>query len=99
MRDLNLMTGEEMVLLVKVLGKESAEDSKCIRAVCYFPYRGFRMIWDRLDAFYRACDVIEEALFQRINGFPKNSNRDYLKLHEFIDLLMELETAKKGGDL
>lgn len=57
------------------------------------------MIWDRLDACYGAPEVIEDALFQRINSFPRISNRDYTKLHELSDLLMELEAAKADGDL
>lgn len=99
-RGLDLSSSEEMDLLVKWLGKESAEHAKRIRAVhVNFPDRGLRMIWNRLDTFYGAPEVIEDALFQRINSFPKISNRDYLKLHEFSDLLMELEAAKADGDL
>lgn len=74
---------EEMDLLVKWLAKESAEHARRIRAVhVSFPGRGQRMIWDRLDAFHGAPEVIEEALFKRIDSFPKISNRDYSKLHE-----------------
>ncbi len=43
--------------------------------------------------------MIEDALFQRINIFSKLSNRDYSKLHELSDLLMELEAAKADRDL
>lgn len=99
-RGLGLTSSEEMDLLVKWLGKESAEHAKRIRAVhVNFPDRGLRMIWDRLDTFYGAPEAIEDALFQRINSFPKITNRDYLKLHELSDLLMELEAAKVDGDL
>lgn len=99
-RGLDLTSSKEMDLLVKWLGKESAEHAKRIRAVhVNLPDRGLRLIWDRLDAFYGAPEVIEDALFQRINSFPKISNRDYSKLHELSDLLMELEAAKADGDL
>lgn len=99
-KGLDLTSSEEMDLLVKWLGKESAEHAKRIRAVhVNFPDRGLRMIWDRLDTFYGAPEVIEEALFQRINSFPKISNRDYPKLQELSDLLRELEAAKIDGDL
>lgn len=97
---LDLMPSEEMDLLVKWLGKESAEHAKRIRAVhVNFPERGLMMIWDRLDMFYGAPEVIEDALFQRSNSFPRITNRDYLKLHEFSNLLIELEAAKEDGDL
>lgn len=52
-----------------------------------------------MDACYGAPEVIEDALFQRINSFPKISNREYSKLNELSDLLMELEAAKADGDL
>lgn len=58
-----------------------------------------KMIWDRLDVCNGAPEVVEDALFQRINSFSKISNRDYSKLHELSDLLMLLEAAKADGDL
>ena len=99
-RGLDLTFSEEMDLLVKWLGKESTEHAKRIRAVhVNHPDRGLKMIWDRLDACYGAPEVIEDALFKRVNNFPKISNRDYSKLHELSDLLMELEAAKTDGHL
>lgn len=97
---LDLSASEETDLLVKWLGKDSAEHAKRIRAVhVNLPGRGLSVIWERLDACYGAPEVIEDALFQRIDSFPKISNREYGKLHELSDLLMELEAAKADGDL
>lgn len=64
-----------------------------------FQARGLALIWERLDACYGAPEVIEDALFQRIDSFPKISNKEYAKLHELSDLLMELEAAKADRDL
>ncbi|XP_018588183.1 uncharacterized protein LOC114909041 [Scleropages formosus] len=97
---LNLTPSEEMDLQVKWLGKESTEHAKCMRSVhINQPHKGLKMIWDRLEECYSAPEVIESALFRRVNSFPKISSRDYSKLHELGDLLMEVESAKADGDL
>ncbi|KAK0152820.1 hypothetical protein N1851_005646 [Merluccius polli] len=99
-RGLNLTDSEEMDLLVKWLGTESAEHARKIRAVhVHHPQRGLKMVWDRLDECYGLPEVIENSLFKRLDSFPKISNRDHRKLRELGDLLMELEAAKSDGDL
>lgn len=57
------------------------------------------MIWTRLEESYGALEVIEKALFKRIEHFPRISSKDYSKLHELSDLLMEIELAKAEGYL
>lgn len=57
------------------------------------------MIWERLDQCYGSAEVVEDALFKRIDSFPKITNRDYVKLRKFSDILMELQSTKKEGDL
>lgn len=100
LRGLELTPSEEMDLLVKWLGKQSAEHARRIRAVhVNHPDSGLRMIWDRLDECYGAPEIIEAALFQRVDSFPKISSKDYSKLRELSDLVMELESAKVEGDL
>lgn len=56
------------------------------------------MIWDRLERTYGSPEVIEDALFKRIDTFPKITNQDYSKLTKLSDLLMELQSAKAEGD-
>lgn len=48
---------------------------------------------------YSAPEFIEGALFNKLFGFPKISNKDNFKLREFGDLLMEILPAKKDGYL
>ncbi len=97
---LNLTASEEMDLLVKWLGKESAEHAKRMRSVhINQPSKGLNMIWTRLEECYGAPEVIERALFRRVESFPRISSRDYSKLHELSDLLMEIESAKADGYL
>ncbi|XP_073769028.1 uncharacterized protein [Danio rerio] len=98
--DLNLTPSEEMDLLLKWLGKESAEQVEQIRAIhINHPQAGLAMAWDRLDQTYGSAEIIEHALFKRIDAFPKIANRDYSKLSKLSDLLMELQSAKAEGDL
>ncbi len=99
-RGLDVTESEEMDLLVKWLGAESAEHVRRIRAVhVHCPERGLKMVWNRLDEAYGSPEVIENSLFQRVDNFPKISNKDHRKLQELGDLLMKLEAAKSDGDL
>ena len=43
--------------------------------------------------------MIENALFKRIEDFPKIQNKGFQKLREQSDLLTELQVAKAEGDL
>ncbi|XP_038153297.1 uncharacterized protein LOC119791326 [Cyprinodon tularosa] len=99
-KGLNLTCSEEMDLLLKWLGTESAAQVRRIRAVhIHNPQKGLKMAWDRLDESYGSPEVIENSLFNRLDSFPKLSNKDHRKLRELGDLLMELEAAKLDGDL
>ncbi|KAE8628499.1 hypothetical protein XENTR_v10000047 [Xenopus tropicalis] len=99
-RDLDLSYSEEIDLLIKYLGTESAEHAKRIRVInINHPETGLKMIWHRLNECYGSAEVVENALFKRIDDFPKISNKGYQKLRELSDLLMELQVAKAEGDL
>ncbi|XP_025763438.1 uncharacterized protein LOC112847035 [Oreochromis niloticus] len=95
---LSLSASEEMVLLIKWLGKESGEHAIRIRSVSIRqPNVGLRMIWERLNKKYGAPEVIERALFCKLESFPKIHNRESQKLQELADLLTELDVAKREG--
>lgn len=97
---LNLTPSEELDLLLKWLGKESAEHVEQIRAIhIHRPEAGLAMAWERLELTYGSPEAIENALFKRIDSFPKIVNRDGFKLTKLGDLLMELQAAKAEGDL
>ncbi|XP_075707313.1 uncharacterized protein LOC142741872 [Rhinoderma darwinii] len=99
-RDLDLSCSEELDLLVRWLGSESAEHAKRIRDInVNYPDVGLKRVWDRLEECYGSAEVIESALFKRIEDFPKIANKGYTKLRELSDLLMELCVAKAEGDL
>ncbi len=95
-----LRPSEEVDLLVKWLGRESAEHTGRIRAVhINHPLQGLRLIWDRLYETYGSPEMVESSLFKRLESFPKISNRDSHRLRELGDLLMEIQAAKQDGYL
>lgn len=99
-RGLDLSPSEEMDLLVKWLGNESAGHARRISAVnVNQPERGLRMVWERLEHCYGSQEAMESALFKRLDAFPRISNKDCQKLRELGDLLMEVLSAKTKGDL
>lgn len=99
-KDLDLTFGEEIDLLVKWLGKESAEYVTWIWTVkVNNPERGLRMIWIRPEECYGSSKVMENELFKHLESFPKLSNKDYAKLIELSDWLMELQSARVDKDL
>lgn len=95
---LDLSVKEEIDLLVKWLGTDSREQAKRIRAVnAYNPVKGLEMIWQRLEECFGAPEVVESALLKRVDSFPKITSKDWRKLRELGDLLMELQAAKSEG--
>lgn len=95
---LNLKASEELDLLIKWLGGESLHHAKRIRAVhVNNPSMGLDMLWRRLDKCYGSPEAIEASLFKSLDQFPRLSNRDYQKLQELGDLLLEIEAAKHDG--
>ncbi|XP_051792766.1 uncharacterized protein LOC127530319 [Acanthochromis polyacanthus] len=99
-RELSLNASEELDLLTKWLGRESSEHVRRIRFVYVAnPAVGLRLAWERLEECYGSPEVIERALFEKLENFPKISNKDPAKLRELGDLLMELSSAKSEGYL
>lgn len=56
-------------------------------------------MWQRLEETYGSPEVIEHALLQKLENFPRISNKDSQHLRELGDLLVEVESAKAGGHL
>ncbi|XP_026005436.1 uncharacterized protein LOC113010547 [Astatotilapia calliptera] len=97
---LKLTCNEELDLLTRWLGPQSSEQVRRIRAVhVNDPAAGLRMAWMRLEENYGSPEIIEKALLDKLERFPKISNRDPLNLRELGDLLRELGSAKLEGCL
>ena len=98
--DLDLKASEELDLLIKWLGPESSEHARRIRSVYVrHPAEALSMVWERLEECYGSAEAMETALFNKLEHFPKVTNRDPQRLRELGDLLLELEAAKEEGYL
>lgn len=99
-RGLDLTDSEELDLLIKWLGKESSDHVKRIRAAYVSdPRAALSMSWTRLQECYATPEVIENALFKRLDGFPRLNSKENVKLRELSDLLLQLSSAKLDGYL
>ncbi|XP_072892771.1 uncharacterized protein [Hemitrygon akajei] len=93
-----LRATQELDLMAKWLGKDSCEQVRRIRSV-YINDPGLALskAWERLREGYGAPEIIEAALYRRLENFPKVSAKDHAKLRELGDLLMEIQGAKEDG--
>lgn len=97
---LELKAGEEMDLLIKSLGPESAKHARRIKAVnINKPSVALQLIWERLEEIYGSPEAIEGALFAKLDQFPKIGPKDHQRLRELSDLLLEINSAKQEGYL
>lgn len=96
-QDLNLSSREELDLITKWLGEESAEQAKRIRSVPTFnPTAALNLVWQRLEECYGSSEAVEHALLKKVEYFPKLTKRDNVRLRELGDILQEIECAKEG---
>lgn len=92
---LELTASEKLDLLVKWLGKESSDHVRRIRAAYVSdPESALHLCWTRLQECYANPEVIESALFKRLDSFPRLSSKENIRLRELSDLLTELLSAK-----
>ncbi len=88
---LGLTAGEEL---------ESSDHMKILRSAHVSdPNIALKVAWERLTECYGTPEIIENALLQRLENFPKIFNKDYVKLRKLGDLLTKLQVAKQNGSL
>lgn len=95
---LSLKPSEELDLLTRWLGEESSRHAKRIRSV-HNPAEGLCQVWTRLQDCYGTPEAIEKSLLDRLECFPKVSNKEPQGLRELGDLLSEIDAAKSDGSL
>ncbi|KAL3977608.1 alcohol-forming fatty acyl-CoA reductase [Sarotherodon galilaeus] len=98
--EVQLTETQELDLMTKWLGNESEQQIRSIRSV-HVNDAGLalRKAWERLNDCYGAPEMIEQSLFQRLDSFPKIVAKDYIRLRELGDLLMEIQGTKEDGYL
>lgn len=95
---LHFTASEELDLLTKRLGDESSQHAKCLRAVYINnPSFGLAKVWERLQECYGSPEALEKALFDRLERFPRITNKDPHQLRDLGDLLLEIDSAKSEG--
>lgn len=76
---MGLTAGEELDLLIRWLGKESSDHVKRLRSVhVRDPKAALHNAWERLTECYGAPEIIENALLQRLENFPRVLNKDFI---------------------
>lgn len=91
---------EELDLLTKHLGKESARYAQSLRASnSSNPARGLDLLWDRLEERYGAPEVVESHLKAKVDSFQIVTAKEPRKLYDLCDLLDEVESAKNDPKL
>ena len=93
-RELGVTPFEEIDLLVKWLRPESSKFAKSIRAAnAHDPPRGLQRIYDRLQEHYGRPEMVESAMKRKLNSFPTLTNKNNVKLYDFLDILTEIESC------
>ncbi|KAK3524723.1 hypothetical protein QTP86_001368 [Hemibagrus guttatus] len=83
--------------IVHMLKPETPQRQGSLYRLGCNPDTGLRKAWERLEDCFGSPEIIEKSLFDRIDSFPKISNKDAKKLRELRDLLQEVESAKRKG--
>lgn len=89
-QELSVTTNEELDLLIKWLGTESAK-----HATVKDPEKGLQRIWERMDERYGSPELIEMVLKAKLTNFPRITNKDLKKLYEQADILSEIESVEQ----
>lgn len=98
-RDLSLTAREELDLLTEWLAPESSHKGSSSSVHVYNPTAGVKMIWHLLEDSYGCPKMIEHALLQKLENFPRISPKDSQGLRKPGDILLEVESAKSGRHL
>ncbi|VDI62278.1 Hypothetical predicted protein [Mytilus galloprovincialis] len=99
MKELSVTPSEELDLLIKWLGPDSARQAESIKAASASDHvGGLHKIWDRLDVRYGSPELIEQCLKTKLANFPKltNTTKDYERLYELYDILCEIQFVENN---
>ncbi|XP_056017478.1 uncharacterized protein LOC130053872 [Ostrea edulis] len=93
--ELNLSAAEEVDLLIRYLGPESKKSAITIRSANYSdPNCAKDRIWQRLSDRYARPEMVESSVKQKLLSFPKITNKDFKRLYELVDIVVEIDSLK-----
>lgn len=96
-KELSVSMYEELDLIVKYLGPESAKYAINIRAANIAnPELSLHRIWERLEDRYGCPELVDDCLKKKLKAFPNLTNRDGKKLFELADIVSEIQGLKEN---
>ncbi|XP_078329283.1 uncharacterized protein LOC144624026 [Crassostrea virginica] len=94
--ELGVTPMEELDMLIRYLGVESARQALVIRKCnADNPTTALRLVWERLEERFGAPELIESSLRRQISLFPKINYHDLQKLYNLVDLVEEIASVKR----
>ena len=93
MSELSVNASEELDLLIRYLGKESAKSALSMKiSNPRDPGRGLTLLWMRLDERFGSPELVEAALKSKLTKFPKVAQNQMKRLYDLSDILFEVES-------
>ena len=94
-QELDISHKEQMDLLIKHLGPESKKWALTIRSSnADNPRMACSRIWERLHDRFAAPEIVEASLKNKLDKFPRLSNKDTTQLYDLCDILSQIESLK-----
>ncbi|KAL5020965.1 hypothetical protein ScPMuIL_000120, partial [Solemya velum] len=96
--EIRVTPSEELDLLCKWLGPESARHAQSIRSSSVGNHAmGLRRLWQRLEERYGSAELIEASLRNKLSNFQKINYKDKKRLYELCDVLTEIQSLKEDS--
>lgn len=96
MSELHVSPSEEIDLLIRWLGPDSARHAKTIRSsLGSDPSQGVKRLWERMEERFGAPEMVE-AIKHKLNSFPRLGNKENKKLYELVDIMIEIESLMEN---
>ena len=98
--DVNITASEELALMLEYTTSETKRHVQRLRnAYIENPTAGVRESWKKLGERFGSTAVITNVRLNKLTSFPALTPKDNKGLQELVDLLLELQCAKKDGSL
>ena len=99
-KGVNLSPSEQLSLIIEYTTNQSKRLVQRLRnAFIENPAEGLKQIWCKLGERFGSNAEVTQVRLAKLNLFPKIGFRDNKRLHEFDDLLLELQCVENDGRL
>ena len=98
--NVNITPSEELTLMIEYTNSESKKIVQRLRnAYITNPAEGVGEAWGKIGERFGSNVVITEVHLNKLKTFTKIGHKDDKSLHDLGDLLLELQCAKRDGEL